>query len=68
MSHAIATPITLLRSAQVRDQVPGREIYRLIRAFGFACRRDSGSEIGERNGAEGIGVDSMPLFVAIVRY
>lgn len=43
----------LLRSAQVRDQVPGRKIYRLIRAFGFASRRDSGSKIGRETEPKG---------------
>lgn len=50
---------------QVRGELPAREIYRLIRAFGRATRS---REIAVRNGAEGIGFDSMPLFVTGIRY
>lgn len=43
MSHAISRhwSLCLVREECAGAQLPGREIYRLIRAFGFASRRDS---------------------------
>jgi len=63
--HVVIATCRSLRETRRCARLLGREIYRLIRAFGFAARlRRSGGKAEPK----GIGSDSMPLFVAVVRY